>query len=211
VGVSIKPVVERSSAEPQESAFNASFQDGMIMISLIANQEDDPDYVALVTRIINRTIISSSLDEVFFVQINSWFDYKWLRFSAKISGAFGFYQYEMTVPPFYPNRVIYEMHATFSRESEELILDKTQRLHILQSSEENLKRKITNISKSAIFCWYSSNTKATGKAALMVYSSNSDDQHGWYVSFAKTSSWVVNQMNGISKQEMALLMREAEI
>jgi hypothetical protein len=181
------------------------------MISLIANQEDDPDYVALVTRIINRTIISSSLDEVFFVQINSWFDYKWLRFSAKISGAFGFYQYEMTVPPFNPNRVIYEMHATFSREYDAFIFDKTQRLHILQNSEDNLKRKITNISKSAIFCWYSGNTKATGKASLMIYTSNADGQNGWYVSFAKTNSWVVNQMKGISKQEMALLMRDAEI
>lgn len=181
------------------------------MISLIANWEDDPDYVALVSRIISRTIISSSPEEVYFIQINSWFDYKWLRFSAKISGAFGFSLHKLTIPPFNPNRVIYEMHATFSRESEAFIFDKTQRLHIIQNSEDNLKRKITNISKSAIFCWYSGNTKATGKASLMVYSSNSDDQHGWYVSFAKTNSWVVNQMKGISKQEMALLMRDAEI
>ncbi len=181
------------------------------MISLIVNTEDDPEYVEIVSRIIKKTVIASSPDEVFVIQINSWFDYKWLRFSAKISGAFGFSQNELTIPPFNPNRVIYEMHATFSQESEELILDKTQRLHILQSSEENLKRKISHISKSAIFCWYSGNTKATGKASLMVYSSNSDDQHGWYVSFAKTSSWVVNQVKGISKQEMALLMRDAEI
>lgn len=181
------------------------------MISLLANSEDDPEYIALVSRIISNVIPSFSPGEIFLVQINSWFDYKWLRFSGKYLGALGISESMLTVPPFHPNRVIYEMHATVSSRSGQLTMEPTTPLHYQQRSGENLNRKITYISKSALFAWYSSDTKATDKASLMIYTSNSEDQHGWYASFHKINGWVIHQMKGISKPEMTLFIKENSI
>ncbi len=178
------------------------------MISLLANSEDDPEYVSLISRIISNVITSSRPSDVFLVQINSWFDYKWLRFSGKYLGALGVSESILTVPPFHPNRVMYEMHATVSYDPCQITIKPTRPLHYQQRSGENLSRKITHISKSALFAWYSSDTKATDKASLMVYTSSSEDQHGWYASFHKINGWVSHQIKGVSKQEIALLMKE---
>src|SRR6478672_1475624 len=108
------------------------------MMPLTTNKDDDQAYVALVSRIVRNAIRARKPDEVFVVQIDSWFDRKWLEFSGKALGALGVWEGRLTVPPFHPHRVLAETHAVVANSDPlELTLEPALRLHRRQASGEN--------------------------------------------------------------------------
>lgn len=182
------------------------------MIPLTAKPEDDPTFVALVSRIIRNEVRVVSPSEIFVVQIDGWFGCKWLEFSGKELGALGVWGSILTVPPFHPNRVLSETKALIIDSATlQLFEQLTPPLHRHQTSGENLSRKITDISKSALFVWYSSGTRTVGKASLMVYTSASNEQSAWYASFDRKNDWMIYRLIGLSKQQLGLLMKEDDI
>jgi hypothetical protein len=177
------------------------------MIRLTAKPEDDSAFVEIVSRIARKLIAEVEPARVFIVQIDGWFGHKWLAFSGKILGAVPVWNSTLTIPPFHPNRVIDETHATISKDKAVAVATPpVQSIHRDQPSVENTRRKIIDLTESAIFVWYSGNTKNADRASLMVYTSTAQRQMEWYASFLKESDWKIDQVKGLGRQALTSLV-----
>jgi hypothetical protein len=81
---------------------------------------DDPYFIALLDLLVGGLALRESPEGLWIIQIDNWFDHKWLRFSGigavdfrfpafmnRYDGALDeFYQDKVTFPPFSPNRVM---------------------------------------------------------------------------------------------------------
>jgi len=65
---------------------------------------------------------------------------------------------------------------------------------------------------SAIFVWFSSNTKANLRGSIMVYEVKDADVHPWYLGLAKEEDeWRVMQTKGITPEQVqSLIENDAE-
>jgi hypothetical protein len=70
---------------------------------------------------------------------------------------------------------------------------------ILQSSCSNLHRRVSQLSASGVFVWYSSNTLLNRRGSLMAYISKSEQVDTWFASFEKTQNWKIHLTRGIDK------------
>jgi hypothetical protein len=52
------------------------------MIDLVLSENDDLAYLHLAQRIVNGAVATLQMREVYLVQIDNWFDHKWLGFGA---------------------------------------------------------------------------------------------------------------------------------
>lgn len=78
------------------------------MIELVPSENDDLAFLQLAQRIVNGAVATLGMREVYLVQIDNWFDFKWLGFWSRWGK-----EQELTtlfVPPFNPNRVRSEKH-----------------------------------------------------------------------------------------------------
>src|SRR3989344_858781 len=126
-------------------------------MKLQATSEDDPNFVRLVSSIVDSLVRQHVPEIVAIIEIDNWFDHKWLAFSGKILGALGVWKDALTIPPFHPNRIksqsVYRLGQ--QKEYEQI---KAPPLHIAQPSSENLNRKLTRVTDSGVFVWWSGNT-----------------------------------------------------
>jgi hypothetical protein len=101
-------------------------------ISIPSGLTDDNDFVYLVSALLNALPVEQSPEQLWVIQIDNWFDHKWLRYSGSGSVASPFptnwnssfmdrftsvkeqfWQDKLTFPPFAPDRVV--SHSTSSR------------------------------------------------------------------------------------------------
>jgi hypothetical protein len=89
-------------------------------IQIAAGETDDPQFITLLNSLVLGLITEETPQELWIIQIDNWFDHKWLRFSGigivdykfpaymnRYDGALAeFYQDKVTFPPFTPNRVL---------------------------------------------------------------------------------------------------------
>src|SRR5436309_112420 len=89
-------------------------------IQVAAGETDDPKFITLLNSLVRGLIREDSPQELWIIQIDNWFDHKWLRFSGVGTVDFPFpafmnrcdaalrefYQDKVTFPPFTPNRVL---------------------------------------------------------------------------------------------------------
>lgn len=131
--------------------------------------------------------------ELYLVKIDQWFGQRWLRFTGKLLGALGFSKGRLTVPPFHPNRVVFERHFTIDRKADSYVEDAAPRvLHIHQASEENTRRYIDDVTGSGTFIWYSGDTLKSGRGCMMVYVVSAEERSEWYVEIIRDrSGWRV--------------------
>lgn len=185
---------------------------------------DDPQFVELVSHTISGLVNDSFPEEIFVVQIDNWFDHKWLMFSGigrvrfddphlDIDTALDeFWQDKITFPPFTPSRVIKE-YFFLRDESGDYSLSTIVPPYIHSrrraSSYKNLHRRVADFSGSAIFVWFSSNTTSNGRGSLMVYEVGSSRVHTWYAAFTKEDGWEVLQTKGITREQVQLLIEQA--
>jgi len=158
--------------------------------------EDDPVFVRIIESITNSLVLDISPQIVVIIQIDNWFDHKWLDFSGKILGALGIWRKELTIPPFNPNRVKNQIVYKLG-ESGNYIEQEATLLHTLQKSSENLNHKLKNATDSGLFFWWSSNTKTNSQGSLMVYSQIDDKSSSWFVAFDRKTEWSINKTEGI--------------
>src|SRR6185437_17047648 len=92
----------------------------LMTIKIAAGETDDPYFIELLNRLTSGLIHRSVPAALWIIQIDNWFDHKWLRFSGigtvdyqfpafmnRYDAALDeFYQDKVTFPPFTPNRVI---------------------------------------------------------------------------------------------------------
>jgi hypothetical protein len=171
---------------------------------------DDPAFVSFVSRIADSLVLRHQPDLVALIEIDNWFDHKWLNFSGKVLGALGVWQKDLTIPPFHPNRI--KVHTAYRLNKKgEYEQFEARPLHIFQSSSENLRRKLKHApAASRVFIWWSGKTEANVKGSLMAYIHNATDAISWYVSFDCGDRWKVNKTKNISVQAVMDLLRSAE-
>ena len=152
------------------------------MINLIAAEHDDPGYLALIQRIVNGALAILDVHEAFVVHIDNWFDHKWLRWRVG-DGA------ELRVPPFTPNRVCSQSHFTCD-DSGWVHHGPGSPLHVPQPGRPWLASRLSRISTSGAFIWYSGNT-ATNKVGSLLFYRACDEGYALYASFKKVDDWAI--------------------
>ena len=177
------------------------------MVAINATERDDARFVELVNRVLDSAVRLYRPDDVYIVQIDHWFDHKWLAFSGKALGALGVSKARLTLPPFNPNRVVRQVYyeagapgaATYS-------LASSPPLHIDQWSDANMQRFVDRVSESGLFVWYSGDTEPSDAASLMLYRVGGGEASGWYASFKDKGGWMLNKVGGISRRELSALL-----
>src|SRR5262249_40323962 len=136
--------------------------------------------------------------ELWVIQIDNWFDHKWLQFSGvgivefqfhglmnRFDAALDeFYREKLTFPPFTPNRVLGQWSYVRSGAGyTEAPLPNLPHATEKRRSELNLQRRVQDFSQSACFVWYSSNTRLNGKGSVMVYRTEVQKIENWFAAF----------------------------
>ena len=195
-------------------------------MEILSKQNDDPEFVELVKRVIAGCIDDSFPNTIIVIQIDNWFDYKWLGFSGKGRVGFPFVlnldldtaldefrQDQITLPPFSPSRVIEEYYFQREVNGEYRARDPLLYLHQkeLAPSSQNLHKRIVDRFDSAVLVWFSSNTKQNLRGSVMIYEVKGREVNPWYAGFAKEEHWRVLQTKGIPiDQVQSLIENESE-
>jgi len=175
------------------------------MIDILPKNDDDVAFTRIVSQILNNSISVFAPSEIYVVQVDRRFDYKWMGFSNKFLGALGVWHLrDLRIPPFVPETIVEELH--FQRAGRDYIRKEADALHIHQTSEDNKYRKIKHISNSAIFLWYSGETRINSQGSLMFYSVRNGLQTCWFASFVRNREWQVRGTQQISVGEVKSLI-----
>ena len=183
-------------------------------------ETDDPTFIALLNSIRQSVTHSIAPEQLWVIQIDNWFDDKWLCFSgigivdfplpAHGIGEHGaleeFRQEKLTFPPFTPNRVLGQWSYTRQGDSyTERQLIKLPHSSKRQPSERNLQRRVEEFNDSSVFIWYSSNTVANDRGSVMVYAVDRKTE-AWFASFVRKSDWALHATKGVSREEVQRLL-----
>jgi hypothetical protein len=180
---------------------------------------DDNDFIELLNSIFAGLLAEFAPRMAWVIQIDNWFDHKWLRFSG--NGSVGsnipadrfssvkaeFHQDKLTFPPFAPNRVLGQW--SFSRSGEDYV--EAPLFHLPHSTERrpgdsNLHRRAAAFDGSALFIWYSANTLKNGRGSVMVYSVAPPEPVCWYASFRRSRKWALQQTRDASREYVLSLI-----
>lgn len=165
--------------------------------------DDDPTLIALLETLTRNLLRQQCAQELYLIRINNWFDHKWLGFSGKVLGAFGWWKYKLTLPPFHPHRVTQERYArVISCEPLTLRIEEHAPLHREQNSEQNLQRELSGVSSSGLFIWYGSQNE---RASVMVYQVAANEAFGWYAHLERIERWQIKRTKQIDKKLLAAL------
>jgi hypothetical protein len=188
-----------------------------------AGETDDPAFVEVLNSLVQRLILRHEPKALWIIQIDNWFDHKWLRFSGMggvaspflIGGLITkydsvkveFYQDKLTFPPFTPNRVLGQWSYVrigddYREEPSPALPHSSKRQH----SPMNLQRRIQDLSCSACFVWYSANTVANGRGSVMVYNVGASGLECWFAAFNRQEGWKVQQTKGVSRDDVEHLV-----
>jgi hypothetical protein len=170
------------------------------LLSVKETTTDAEGFVNSVNRVINGALVARKPENVWLIQIRNYFSPKWLGFSGKALGAIGTWQDKLTVPPFVPNRVLDQRRFTRSAGSY-LPVPEAPPIHTNRSSSNNLGNRIERLGPHPMLCWYSSNSVANQRGALMVYSVNEEAPNAWYVTLSQSAGWAPTVLHGISGSE----------
>lgn len=175
------------------------------MIEVQSKNDDDVAFTRIVSQILNNSIFVYAPREVYLVQVDHRFDYKWMGFSNKFLGALGVWHLrDLRIPPFVPEKIVDESY--FQSDGRKFIGKAADALHVHQASEDNKYRKIKHISDSAIFIWYSGGTRINTQGSLMFYSIRNAVQNYWFASFVRNRTWQVRGTQQISVGEIKALI-----
>ena len=107
---------------------------------------------------------------LYVIRIDNWFGPKWMHFAGKFTAgkgaAIGVHKSPLHVPPFVPHRVVGE--RVFAGPDYEKTVAAAP-LHIEIPSKLALQRRIEDIDKDAAFLWFSGESEAQKRGAVMVY------------------------------------------
>jgi hypothetical protein len=187
-------------------------------VTLSVGKADDPNFIGLMNSLITGLMRSHAPEEFWIIEIDNWFDDKWLRFSGIGSVDFEFPSFmhkqdvalaefrqdRATFPPFSPNRVLAQYSYTRANNSEykKSALPNLPHPSKKQPSQLNLQRRIQDFTKSGIFFWYSGNTLANGRGSAMVYRVAGEIVECWFASFEGRVDWALSEAKGINREEV---------
>ena len=181
---------------------------------------DDNEFIEVFNSMLRSLVASTPPEWLWVIQIDNWFDHKWLKFSGigvvdfpfllrgRLDSALAeFYQDRVTFPPFAPNRVLGQW--SFQRSGEDFV---EVAMGILphdadrRPSGANLQRRVEDFSGSAVFVWFSGNTLKNGRGSIMVYDLRAEQPAHWFAAFARDREWSLRLTKGISRDYVSSLM-----
>ena len=179
---------------------------------------DDPQFVGVVSRVVRGELETEPVGEVFVIRIDNWFDRKWLNFSGRgrVPFTWGgdwyrvdtaldeFHQIKKTFPPFVPNRVIEELCFIRENDGSYSLNPNGPFVHsqVRSRSCRNLHRRVTAFSGSALFAWFSSQTRVNGRGSLMVYRAQGSRVTSWYASLAGGPAWRLLRVENVPRERL---------
>jgi hypothetical protein len=193
-----------------------------MMAEVIAGKTDDPGFIELLNALVRGLTSRHAPEQLWIVQIDNWFDHKWLGFSGMIwvhkSGKLAihrshdaaikeFHQDKVTFPPFSPNRVAGQWSYVrvgdhYTEAPLPVLPHPTKR----NPSRKNLHRRVQEFSGSACFVWYSGNTAANGRGSVMVYRVAADRVECWFAAFNQKNRWKLHVAKGASRDDIQQLL-----
>lgn len=192
-----------------------------MLMKIEVGETDDPYFIALLDSLVSGLVKRETPEGLWIIQIDNWFDHKWLRFSGIGTVDFRFpafmnrydaaldefYQDKVTFPPFTPNRVLAQW--TFARVGDNYVEVPSQVPHRSekQASQTNLQRRVEEFSRSASYVWYSAKTVANGRGSIMVYNVAADGVKCWFAAFSRQETWKLHATKGVSREEVEDLLR----
>jgi len=177
------------------------------MIDIIPTSDDDLDFISIVIRIFNENAVKYNPNELYLIQIDNWFDHKWLKYSGKRSGIVPIWKHRITVPSFTPNRVLketYYIKGSEKKEYQEKTLIKS--LHQYYPAKGSERYYIDELTESGMFLWYSGNTKANKYGSVMIYIYTKEHSKQWYASFVLKDVWELNKTKRIDPKEINIIL-----
>jgi len=176
------------------------------MIKISAQSGDDSSFLKQVESFANGLLSVHCPKEVYLVHIDNWFGEKWLGFSGKVLGQLGVSNIEeLTIPPFVPNRVVSQRYFTFDTSNNYVEKESSFQLHIDQTSEQNMNRKMHHLIPESIAIWYSGKSKSNARGVIMAYIPIEDQYLKWYVEF-RSPNWNISKSVGGSRGEIETLI-----
>ena len=158
---------------------------------------------------------------LYVIRIDNWFGPKWMHFAGKFTAgkgaAIGVHKSPLHVPPFVPHRVVGE--RVFAGPDYEKTVAAAP-LHIEIPSKLALQRRIEDIDKDAAFVWFSGESEAQKRGAVMVYLPDDFDptaphrgtlghrsklgsSGAFYVGFSRREiGWEPAMLRGVSRGEV---------
>jgi hypothetical protein len=189
-------------------------------IPITPGTTDNPIFIEVIRRTIERLDHDIDPDEVFVIKIKNWFDHKWLKFSGigrvyfdnlasqpQVALA-AMFREKITFPPFAPNRVLLQQRWAYDTTKPRRAIHRTLQR---ESSSWNLQRRVTQFANSALFVWFSSGTKSNDRGSLMVYQVNDQNVSTWYASFRKVKEWKLDRAKGISLEAIESLTQTTRV
>jgi hypothetical protein len=184
-------------------------------------QNDDPEFLQGLSRLISETINRYNSPDVFLIRIDNWFDVKWFGFAGKAkvgidtgldsisSEVKPFWKThgDVTFPPFSPNRIVEQNHLKYTKSSLKPAGEESRLVHPIQRrrSSENLDIRVLEFCPSGLFIWFSSKSLSNGRASLMLYRTNQGKLNAWYVSFKQGKQWYIDRVRNNYKEFIELL------
>jgi hypothetical protein len=193
-------------------------------VQLSVGGTDDPAFVCLVNSVLRGILASHAPAKVWVIQIDNWFDHRWLQFSGKgivdfqwpaFTGKYDaaldeFYRDKTTFPPFAPNRVLGQWsYVRVGSEYTEIPLPHLPHPTENRRSEMNLQRRVQDCGPSACFLWYSSNTVTNGRGSVMVYSVEGERVDTWFAAFNRNDRWKLHATKGAGRDYVERLCATA--
>jgi hypothetical protein len=197
---------DRADRAPQLKAVVICLM-AIIMITLDVNKSDDPEFIGIVSNILNTCVNRSCPTQVYVVEIDHCFDWKWQRFSGKILGALGTWNRRLVIPPFDPQRVVSErFYCSDLAQPAVYRLATARPLHIEQAGDST-KRRVAQVTESGVFLWYSGETMKANQASVLVYQIDARGTSDWYASFSRNEQWKLNRVRDISRRLLEEMMK----
>jgi hypothetical protein len=168
-------------------------------------QAEEDAFRAWVARVVNGVVALAEPAAVHLVELDHWFDDKWLGFSGKTLGAVGVSATDLTVPPFHPHRVRREAHYSRVSTGGYSLVVPPPSLHREQPSEHNLQRRLRVVAPATACSWYSGDATAMGRGSLMAYLPSESGPTGWYAGVKRAEAgWCTTVLTGITASELAV-------
>jgi hypothetical protein len=203
------PVMAMFQQPQSHGSASVAYTDGMRVTPDI---DDAPDFVRQVEQVANGVIRRHASETVVLIKIDNFFGSKWLGFSGKALGAIAVWfnpSYHpasiVRVPPFVPNRVVSQRR--FSAPTYEEV-DCGKPIHKRMPSRVALNRTVATAAPRSALLWYSGESKATGRGAVMAYVPAGDSYWLWYAALETGASWSVTETLDIKRDDLGSLMEQ---
>lgn len=171
------------------------------MFELPIGADDDPAFTRLVRRIIVGLLDRVVPHDVFLVQIDNWFDHKWLDlFNVESEAPLN----EHTpIPMFNPSRVVhqegYSRDASLGRYRQAV---PHKDVHGDDGVFRGKHRRLADLTTDGVFVWYGGRTSRNRRGSLMAIAFTRSFNFAWYVSLVQRKTWAIDRAKGITPREV---------